>query len=73
MTLRAPGRYTYSSAYSYLQFTDIENYPVTRCPPTIAFGLKVYAPGQSVAQIVPAPFPACRSGSATFLSVSPIS
>ena len=61
-----------ATASAVLRVVVAENYPVDRCHPTIAAGLRVYPPGDQVSKIVPFAFRACRAPSAPVLSIKPV-
>jgi uncharacterized protein DUF4232 len=48
-----------TSAIAVLQITDAHNFPPASCRLTTAAGLRVYAPGVTLARTVPFPFLAC--------------
>jgi hypothetical protein len=48
------------------------NFPASACQPVRAAGLRVYAPNQSEATVVPFPFDACSKPGAIYLSVNAV-
>ena len=55
-----------------LRIGDAGNFQSSACHMTTAAGLRVYAPNQSVAKIIPFPFSACAKSGPIYLSVGPV-
>ncbi len=64
----APG----ATSTSVIQLADVANFPSGACHEVMAAGLRVYPPGATASKLIPYPFEACSSYSATFLHVRPI-
>ena len=59
------------SVMAHLGIVDAGNFSKSSCKPTTAAGLRVYAPNQTAAKIVPFPFLTC-SGNVSSLSIYPV-
>jgi Domain of unknown function (DUF4232) len=55
-----------------LRIVDAGNFPVSRCAPVIAAGLRVYPPGASVSRVVPFSFRTCRRTAVEVLGVEAV-
>ncbi len=55
-----------------LRIVDAGNFQSSSCHVTTAAGLRVYAPNQTVAKIIPYPFSACSKSGPIYLSVGPV-
>jgi hypothetical protein len=75
VTLNAsnPSHGTFSTAHATLGIVDTGVFSPGVCAPTIASGLRVFAPNQSTAAFVPFPFSACSRSGPKFLNVSAVS
>jgi hypothetical protein len=75
VTLNAsnPSHGTFSTAHANLGIVDTGVFSAGVCAPTIASGLRVFAPNQSAATFVPFPFSACSRSGPKFLNVSAVS
>jgi hypothetical protein len=60
------------AAHAWLQVTEAGNYPASSCHPVTAHGLRVFAPGETVALYVNHSFAACSSANAPLLMVMPV-
>lgn len=58
-----------ATASAQLRIVDAGNFPPSACHQVTAAGLRVYAPGQSTAKLVPFPFAACLGARDDVLSV----
>jgi hypothetical protein len=67
VTLRAG-----ATAHASLQLANVANFPVARCKPAEASGLRVFPPDQRRAAEIPFRFRACSAKGPVFLSVEPI-
>jgi hypothetical protein len=74
VTLNAPtaSHGTFSTGHATLGIVETGVFSTSVCAPTIASGLRVFAPNQSRAAFVPFPFSACGRGGPKFLSVSAV-
>ncbi len=74
VTLNAPSpsHGTFSTAHATLGIVDTGVFPASVCAPTIASGLRTFAPNQSRAAFVPFPFGACARSGPKFLSISAV-
>ena len=74
VTLNAPNpsHGTVSTAHATLGIVDTGVFSASLCAPTIASGLRVFAPNQSRAAFVPFPFSACARSGPKFLSISAV-
>jgi Protein of unknown function (DUF4232) len=63
---------TGKSASITLQIVQAANFPNATCHRTVAAGLRVYPPNQTVAKTVPFPFAACARSGPTYLTVTPL-
>ncbi len=61
-----------ATATAVLHVAQAANFSAARCRPTMAAGLRVYPPGQTVARVVPFPFPACSRRGPVYLTVQPV-
>jgi hypothetical protein len=58
------------TAKALLLIVDVVNFPRSKCKPVTAAGLRVFAPNQTAAKIVPFPFSACSRGAGpTYMSI----
>lgn len=67
-----PAHGTFSTGNATVGIVDTGVLSTGLCVPTIASGLRVFAPGQSRAAFVPFPFSACARSGPKFLSVSAV-
>jgi Protein of unknown function (DUF4232) len=58
------------TAHATLFIDDKGDFPASRCHPTVASGLRVYAPGDYSSMVFPFSFPACARRGARYLSIS---
>jgi hypothetical protein len=74
VTLNAsnPSHGTFSTAHATVGIVETGVFSASVCAPTIASGLRVFAPNQSRAVFVPFPFSACARSGPKFLSVSAV-
>ena len=74
VTLNAPNpsHGTFSTAHATLGIVDSAVFSASVCTPTIASGLRVFAPNQSRAAFVPFPFSACARSGPKFLNISAV-
>lgn len=74
VTLTAPNAShgTFSSAHATLGIVDTGVFSASVCAPAIASGLRVFAPNQKSATLVPFPFAACAHSGPKFLSISAV-
>ncbi len=63
---------TFSSAHATLGIVDTGVFSASVCAPTIASGLRVFAPNQKSATLVPFPFGACAHSGPKFLNISAV-
>ncbi len=63
---------TFSTAHDLLGIVEAGNFPSTACSPTIALGLRVYPPNQSVSAYVSFPFAACSLSGPKYLNVAAV-
>ena len=61
-----------ASASAVLRVVNVGNYPVSRCRPALAAGLRVYAPGDRVSKVVPFSFRVCRRTDVSVLGVDAV-
>ncbi len=62
----APG----GTSHAFL-FVDYKgDVPASQCHPTVAYGLRVYAPGDYSSMVVPFSFPACAKSGPSYLGIS---
>jgi hypothetical protein len=61
----APG----ATAHTWLQITDVANFPSARCGPVTATDLKIYPPGRYAATDIPFSFRACSVTGTVFMTV----
>lgn len=55
-----------------LRIVNVGNYTPSSCHMTMAAGLRVYAPNQTLSKIIPFPFSACSRSGNLYLSVGPV-
>jgi len=60
------------SVFANFGITHASFYPAATCRPTTAAGLRVYAPNQVYAKIIPFPFATCNSTSMSNLKIYPV-
>jgi len=60
------------SATATLGIVEALNFPAAQCHPTTAAGLRVYAPNQTVAKVVPFPFSACAKAGEPYLNIAAV-
>jgi hypothetical protein len=74
ITLNAPNAShgTFSSAHATLGIVETGVFSVSTCAPTIASGLRVFAPDQKSATFVPFPFAACAHTAPKLLNISAV-
>jgi hypothetical protein len=74
VTLNAPNpsHGTFSTGHATLGIVDTGVFTAGVCAPTIASGLRVFAPNQSGAALVPFPFSACARSGPKFLNISAV-
>jgi hypothetical protein len=74
VTLNAPNAShgTFSSAHATLGIVDTGVFSAGVCAPTIASGLRVFAPNQKSATFIPFPFGACAHSGPKFLNISAV-
>ncbi len=58
-----------ASAVAILRIADAGNFEASACRGTLAAGLRVFPPGQTVSRLVPFPFETCSSSAVATLSV----
>jgi hypothetical protein len=58
------------TVHAVLQITDVGNFPAGACHPATAVGLRVYAPGDYTAKVIPFSFRACATRGPVYLHVS---
>jgi len=61
-----------ATARANLGIVQAGNFTPSVCHPTMAAGLRVYAPGQASAKIVPFPFAACAASNFSVLKIYPV-
>jgi hypothetical protein len=62
----------FSTAHATLGIVDTGVFSPSVCAPTIASGLRVFAPNQHAATVDPYPFSACARGGPKFLSITAV-
>jgi hypothetical protein len=74
VTLNAPNasHQTFSTAHATLGIVETGVFSASVCAPTIASGLRVFAPNQRAATFDPFPFGACARSGPKFLNISAV-
>lgn len=74
VTLNAPNasHQTFSTAHAMLGIVETGVFSESVCGPTIASGLRVFAPNQPAATFVPFPFGACALSGPKYLNISAV-
>jgi Protein of unknown function (DUF4232) len=74
VTLNAPNAShgTFSTVHATLGIVDTGVFSQSACAPTIASGLRVFAPNQPAATVDPFPFGACARSGPKFLTISAV-
>jgi hypothetical protein len=61
-----------ATAHALLGIVEAGNFPVSKCRPVTAAGLRAYPPNQTQSRVVPFPFPACSKSGPIYLNIGPV-